>query len=54
MDSPPVAAALASSSFVLSSLKTGNASVFLVLPPKYLETHAAFLRLFVRGCRSMR
>lgn len=49
MDSPPVAAALASSSFTLSSLKTGNASVFLVLPPKYLETHAAFLRLFVRS-----
>lgn len=49
MDSPPVAAALASSSFALSSLKTGNASVFLVLPPKYLETHAAFLRLFVRS-----
>lgn len=49
MDSPPIAAALASSSFNLSDLKTGAASVFLVLPPQYIDTHAAFLRMFVRG-----
>lgn len=52
MDSPPIAAALASSSFDLSALKTGTASVFLVLPPQYLDTHGAFLRLFVRTAMS--
>lgn len=36
------------STFDLSELKTGAASVYLVLPPQYLDTHAAFLRLFVR------
>jgi hypothetical protein len=49
MDSPPIAAALATSSFNLTDLKTGAASVFLVLPPQYIDTHAAFLRMFVRG-----
>ena len=49
MDSPPVAEVLASSSFDLSELKTGECSLFLVLPPEYLDTHAAFLRLFVRS-----
>ena len=39
---------LEQSSFDLSELKHGKASVFVVLPPQYLETHANFLRLFVR------
>lgn len=39
---------LEQSSFDLSELKSGKASVFVVLPPQYLETHANFLRLFVR------
>ena len=52
MDSPPIAAVLASSSFDLSALKNGAASVFLVLPPQYLDTHGAFLRLFVRAALS--
>lgn len=36
------------STFNLSELKTGRATVYVVLPPQYLETHAAFMRLFVR------
>lgn len=48
LDSPPIAAALKSSSFSLSELKTGAVSVYVVLPPQYIQTHAAFLRLFVR------
>lgn len=40
---------LEKSSFELSELKHGKASVFVVLPPEYLETHAAFMRLFVRS-----
>ena len=39
---------LSHSTFDLSDIKTGNASVYLVLPPQYLDTHGAFLRLFVR------
>lgn len=49
LDSPPIAATLGASTFDLAALKTGRASVFLVLPPQYIDTHAAFLRLFVRG-----
>lgn len=49
LDSPPIATTLAVSSFDLSALKMGQTSVFLVLPPQYIDTHAAFLRLFVRG-----
>lgn len=49
LDSPQIAATLARSTFNLADLKQGRASVFLVLPPKYLDTHAAFLRLFVRS-----
>lgn len=36
------------STFKLSDLKTGAATVYLVLPPDYLENDGAFLRLFVR------
>lgn len=49
LDSPQIAATLARSTFDLADLKQGRASVYLVLPPKYLDTHAAFLRLFVRS-----
>lgn len=48
LDSTPIAECLASSSFDLADLKSSPMSVFLVLPPQYLQTHAAFLRLFVR------
>jgi type IV secretory pathway TraG/TraD family ATPase VirD4 len=48
LDSRGMAEALATSSFSLSDLKTGKASVFLVLPANYLGQHGRFLRLFVR------
>ena len=53
MDSPAVAEVLASSSFDLTALKSGAVTVFLVLPPQYLDPHGAFLRLFVRCGLSM-
>lgn len=48
LDSGGMANALASSTFSLSDLKNGKASVFLVLPANYLGQHGRFLRLFVR------
>lgn len=48
LDSEPIAQMLKASSFALSDLKHGQATVFLVLPPNYMDTHATFLRLFVR------
>ena len=48
LDSRPMRAVLDSSSFDLARLKSGSASLYLVLPPQYIDTHAAFLRLFVR------
>lgn len=37
---------LESSTFSLSELKNGKASVYVVLPPEYLKSHSAFMRLF--------
>lgn len=37
---------LEQSSFALSELKEGKASVYVVLPPEYLKSHSAFMRLF--------
>lgn len=48
IDSPPIASVLGTSDFSLSDIKGGNASVYVVLPPQYLETHSAFMRLLVR------
>lgn len=49
IDSVGMASILGESTFDLSELKTGNTSIFLVLPPKYLKEHGAFLRVFVRS-----
>lgn len=49
LDSPAMAAALSGDGFNLSELKTGKATVYLVLPPQYLGEHGRFLRLFVRA-----
>ena len=49
LDSDPIADTLKESSFDLSELKTGKISLFVILPPQYLETHASYLRLFVRA-----
>jgi Type IV secretory system Conjugative DNA transfer len=37
---------LEDSSFSLSELKEGKASIYVVLPPEYLKSHSAFMRLF--------
>lgn len=49
LDSPAMASALTGEGFDLSELKTGKATVYLVLPPQYLGEHGRFLRLFVRA-----
>jgi len=50
LDDEAIAACLNHSTFQLSDLKTGAASVYLVLPADgdFLETYGAFLRLFVK------
>lgn len=48
LDSPAMSAVLGQSTFDLADLKTKPTSVYIVLPPQYLETHAPFMRLFVR------
>jgi len=53
IDDPAFAAVLSSSTFDLSALKTGAASLYLVLPPDYLATKGTFLRLFVRCALSV-
>lgn len=49
LDSAPMKTALGSSTFDLGELKRGQASLFLVLPPKYLASAAGFFRLFVQS-----
>lgn len=49
LDSPRMTRHLARSSLDLQELKSGNISVFLVLPPARLGTYRAYLRL-VAGC----
>lgn len=51
LDDDAISACLSSSTFQLSDLKTGNASVYLVLPADgdFLQTYGAFLRLFVKS-----
>lgn len=48
LDSEGMKNALTGSSFSLSALKSGKATVYLVLPANYLGQHGRFLRLFVR------
>lgn len=48
LDSEGMKNALEKSTFALSDLKRGKASVYLVLPANYLNQHGRFLRLFVR------
>ena len=49
LDSKAMVNTLSRSTFSLSDLKAGKASVFLVLPANYLGQHGRFLRLFVRS-----
>ncbi|WP_340645993.1 type IV secretory system conjugative DNA transfer family protein [Phenylobacterium sp.] len=47
LDSPRMVRVLQKSDFAFSDLKRGPTSVFLVLPPERLATHARWLRLLV-------
>ncbi len=47
LDSMGMQRALAASDFSLRDLNDGNTTVYLVLPPQYLDVHGRFLRLFV-------
>ena len=47
LDSPRMSAALSRSDFSFAELKLRTASVFLVLPPDRLATHARWLRLLI-------
>ena len=47
LDSVAMVKALFASDFSLSELKARTATVYLVLPPQYLDQHGRFLRLFV-------
>lgn len=49
LDDESIAASLEESTFSLSDLKTGEASLFLVLPADYLADYSGFLRLFVKS-----
>ncbi len=49
LDDAAIAKALSASTFKLSDLKSGEASLFLVLPPDYIQDYSAFLRLFVKA-----
>lgn len=49
LDSKAMVNTLSRSTFSLSDLKAGKATVFLVLPANYLGQHGRFLRLFVRS-----
>jgi len=47
LSSPAMKNVLSRSSFNFSELKDKPTTVYLILPPEYLETHNRFLRLFV-------
>lgn len=47
LSSPAMKDTLSSSSFSFADLKNEPTSIYLILPPQYLETHNRFLRLFV-------
>ncbi|WP_167392134.1 type IV secretory system conjugative DNA transfer family protein [Mesorhizobium sophorae] len=47
LDSTAMQKALGTSDFSLTDLNGGNTTIYLVLPPQYLDKHSRFLRLFV-------
>lgn len=47
LSSPAIKETLSSSSFSFEDLKDEPTTIYLVLPPQFLETHNRFLRLFV-------
>jgi len=49
LNSEEMGAIMTDSTFKLSDLKSEKCTVYLVLPPEYMEEHNRFLRLFVRS-----
>jgi len=47
LSSPAMEKTLSSSSFKFSDLKEKPTTIYLIIPPQYLETHNRFLRLFI-------
>lgn len=47
LNTPAVAASTRASSFDPARLKAGKMTVYLVIPPQYLRSHAALLRLWI-------
>ncbi len=47
LDTPAVAAITKASSFDPATLRVGKMTVFLVLPPSYMHSHAALLRMWI-------
>lgn len=47
LSSPAMEKVLSSSNFSFQDLKNEKTTVYLVIPPQYLETHNRFLRLFI-------
>jgi len=47
LDSKPIQRALKSGSYDFAKMKERPVTVYLVLPPRYLETHATWLRLMI-------
>lgn len=47
LDSKPIQRALASGTFDFSQMKDRPITVYLILPPRFLETHATWLRLMI-------
>lgn len=49
LDSPAVAANVASSTFDPMELKTGDADLYLILPAEFLVSHVRLMRLWING-----
>jgi hypothetical protein len=47
LDSPVIREALSASDFQLEELLNGKTTIFLVVPPRYLDVHARFTRLII-------
>jgi type IV secretion system protein VirD4 len=47
MDSIAMRQGMAESDFSFAELKNTDSTVYLVIPPEYLDTHARYLRLFI-------
>lgn len=54
LDSPQMARVLGESNIPLASIKEDHAmTIYLVMPPMYLETHAGWLRMMITCCNNL-